>query len=69
MMIRSVENRLSSQSRAQVGHIELSYTAEYEYWVIRVWRKTDGAPLAIPLDTVETPPSDVDIARLVLFLG
>jgi hypothetical protein len=69
MMIRGLENRLGDKSRAQVEHIELSYTAEYEYWVIRVWRKTDGAPLAIPLDTIETPPSDIDLARLVLFLG
>ena len=69
MMIRGLENRLGNNSRAQVENIELSFNAEYEYWVIRVWRKSDHQPLAVPLLAIDIPPNDVDLARLVLFLG
>lgn len=53
----------------EIENLELTFNAEYEYWVIRVWRKSDHQPLAIPLDAVDIPPNDVDLARLVLFLG
>ena len=68
-IMRDIRNRVSDQANYQIRDMELAFRQETEVWVVRIKRKTDDRVLTIELDAPDSPPDDVDIARLLLFLG
>ena len=68
MIMRDIRNRVSDPANYQIRDIELAFRQEHEVWVVRIKRKSDDRVLTIELDAPDSPPDDVDIARLILFL-
>ena len=67
-IMRDIRNRVSDPANYQIRDMELAFRQETEVWVVRVKRKIDDRVLTMELDAPDSPPDDVDIARLILFL-